>query len=248
MVEEVRLASRRERHKDERRASIIDAAYDLLREVGVDDLSVKMIAERADVSAATFYNLFGAKGAVLQKVYDRDFDGFAQKLAAAGSPSALDAIFDGMKIATDLYRSDPSFYRGMSIGNPRAEPELVVSVQGPRRDLSRNLLERAVRERDLAAGARLDLVNIAMLQLVGGAFTAWCAELITVDEMEAQTCYGLARLLLGIARPSARGRLRTRIAAAEAALPAAQFKATAAVGGHQTRLDRGIPRIDHRPP
>ena len=228
MVEEVRLASRRERHKDERRARIIDAAYDLLREVGVDDLSVKMIADRADVSAATVYNLFGAKGAVLQKVYDRDFEGFAEKLAAAGSPSALDAIFDGMKIAADLYRNDPSFYRGMSIGNPRAEPELVVSVQGPRRDLSRDLLERAVRERDLVAGERLDLVNIAMLQLVGGAFAAWCAELITVDEMEAQTCYGLARLLLGVARPPARGKLRARIAAAEAALPPAQLRASAA--------------------
>jgi AcrR family transcriptional regulator len=229
MVEEIRRASRRERHKDERRARIIDAAYALLREVGVDELSVKMIADRADVSAATVYNLFGAKGAVLQKVYDRDFEGFAQKLEAAGSPSALDAIFDGMKIAADLYRSDPSFYRGMSIGNPRAEPELVVSVQGPRRDLSRELLERAVKERDLVSGARLDLVNVAMLQMVGGAFASWCAELITVDEMEAQNCYGLARLLLGVARPAARGRLRARIAAAEAALPPARLKvATAA--------------------
>jgi AcrR family transcriptional regulator len=231
MNEDVRLASRRERHKDERRGRIIDAAYVLLREVGVDDLSVKMIADRADVSAATVYNLFGAKGAVLQKVYDRDFAGFAEKLAAAGSPSALDAIFDGMKIAADLYRSDPSFYRGMSIGNPRAEPELVVSVQGPRRDLSRDLLERAVEERDLMADARLDLVNIAMLQLVGGAFAAWCAELISVDEMEAQTCYGVACLLLGIARPSARGRLRAKIDEAEAALPPAQRTARAVAAG-----------------
>ena len=231
MVEEVRPASRRERHKDERRARIIDAAYALLREVGVDDLSVKMIADRADVSAATVYNLFGAKGAVLQRVYDRDFEDFAEKLADFGSPSALDAIFDGMKIAADLYRSDPSFYRGMSIGNPRAEPELVVSVQGPRRDLSRDLLERAVQEADLIAGARLDLINTAMQQLVGGAFAAWCAELITIDEMEAQACYGLARLLLGLARPAARPRLRDRIAAAEAALPPPQLKAPALAPG-----------------
>src|SRR5277367_207313 len=107
MGDDLGLTSRRERHKDQRRIKIIDAAYALLREVGVDDVSVKMIADRADVSAATVYNLFGAKGAVLQKVYDRDFESFAQKLAAIGSPSALDAIFDGMKIAADLYRSDP---------------------------------------------------------------------------------------------------------------------------------------------
>ena len=107
----------------------------------------------------------------------------------------------------------------------------MVSVQEPRRDHSRELLERALQEGDLVAGARLDLVNLAMLQLVGGAFAAWCAELITVDEMEAQTCYGLARLLLSIARPSARTRLRARIVAAEAALPRAQLTAAVASRG-----------------
>ena len=84
MADEIRLASRRERHKDQRRTRIVDAAYDLLREVGADDLSVKMIAERADVSAATIYNLFGAKGAVLEKVYARDFEAFAQRSPRPG--------------------------------------------------------------------------------------------------------------------------------------------------------------------
>ena len=132
MADEIRLASRRERHKDQRRTRIVDAAYDLLREVGADDLSVKMIAERADVSAATIYNLFGAKGAVLEKVYARDFEAFVEKVAATGPMSALDAVFESVRIAADLYRSDPAFYRGMSIRDPRAEPELVISVQGPR--------------------------------------------------------------------------------------------------------------------
>src|ERR1700760_730962 len=114
MPDETSSPSRRERHKDERRTRIIDAASALLHEVGVDDLSVKMIADRADVSAATFYNLFGTKGAVLAKVYERDFEGFAAKVAAAGAPSALDTMFDAVRIVADLYRSDPSFYRGMS--------------------------------------------------------------------------------------------------------------------------------------
>lgn len=217
MADEIRLASRRERHKDQRRTRIVDAAYDLLREVGADDLSVKMIAERADVSAATIYNLFGAKGAVLEKVYARDFEAFVQKVAAAGPMSALDAIFESIRIAADLYRSDPAFYRGMSIRDPRAEPELVVSVQGPRLAFWQALLARAVAERDLAADTRIDLVSMAMMQLGGGAFGAWVADLVGVDEMERQTCYGLARLLLGVARPAGRAKLQARIDAIEAA-------------------------------
>lgn len=218
MADEIRLESRRERHKDRRRQTIVDAAYDLLREVGADELSVKMIADRADVSAATIYNLFGAKGAVLEQVYARDFEAFAAKVAAAGPMRALDLVFESIRIAADLYRSDPAFYRGMSIRNPRAEPELVASVQGPRQAFWEALLARAVAERDLAADTRIDLLGVAMMQLGGGAFGAWVADLVSVEAMEQQTCYGLARLLLGVARPAGRARLQARIAQLEAAL------------------------------
>lgn len=218
MADEIRLESRRERHKDRRRQAIVDAAYDLLREVGADELSVKMIADRADVSAATIYNLFGAKGAVLEQVYARDFEAFAAKVAAAGPMRALDLVFESIRIAADLYRSDPAFYRGMSIRNPRAEPELVASVQGPRQAFWEALLARAVAERDLAADTRIDLLGVAMMQLGGGAFGAWVADLVSVEAMEQQTCYGLARLLLGVARPAGRARLQARIAQLEAAL------------------------------
>jgi AcrR family transcriptional regulator len=219
MADEIRLASRRERHKDRRRTQIVDSAYDLLREVGADELSVKMIAERADVSAATIYNLFGAKGAVLEKVYARDFETFVDKVAALGATPALDVMFEAVRIAADLYRSDPAFYRGMSIGNPRAERDLVISVKAPRVAFWQALLARAVKERDLAADTRIDLVGTAMVQLYGGAFGAWVADLISVDEMEQQACYGMARLLLGVARPAGRTRLAARIAAIEAARP-----------------------------
>ncbi len=228
MSDEIPLASRRERHKDRRRTLIVDAAYELMREVGADEISVKMIADRADLSAATIYNLFGSKGAVLEKVYARDFEAFTAKVAAAGPMSALDEMFESIRIAAALYRSDPAFYRGLSIGNPRAEPELVISVQGPREAFWRGLLDRAVQERDLVAGTRTDLVGMAMMQLAGGAFSAWCADLISVDDMELQMSYGLARLLQGVARPAGRAKLQASIEAIEAALSPAPLAAPAA--------------------
>lgn len=228
MVDDIRLTSRRERGKDARRSRIVDAAYALLREVGVDDLSVKMIADRADLSPATVYNLFGSKGAVLAKVYERDFEGFTAKVAAARSPTELDAIFDSIRIAVELYRSDPSFYRGMSIRNPRAERELVISVQAPREAFWRDLLMRAAREGDLGPGVRPDLVSTIMLQMSSGAFGYWCAELISLEEMERQTSYAFALLLMGLASPAGRVRLAARIAEIEAAsAPSARPAATA---------------------
>jgi AcrR family transcriptional regulator len=232
MPDEIRPTSRRERGKDARRSRIVDAAYALLREVGVDELSVKMIADRADLSPATVYNLFGAKAAVLAKVYERDFEGFSAKVARAGSPSALDAIFDSVRIAVDLYRGDPSFYRGMSIRHPQDERELVISVQGPRQAFFRDLLARAVREGDLAQAARTDLASLVMLQMSGGAFGYWCADLISLDEMEMQTSYAFALLLMGLARPPGRTKLQARVAAIEARLaPEAQRPTATATAG-----------------
>jgi AcrR family transcriptional regulator len=230
MSDEIRLTSRRERGKDARRSRIVDAAYALLREVGVDDLSVKMIADRADLSPATVYNLFGAKGAVLARVYERDFEDFIAKVASAGSPTALDAIFDSTRISIGRYRSDPSFYRGMSIRNPRAEPELVITVQGPREAFWRDLLTRAVREGDLAPGLNTELVCMVMLQVSGGAFGYWCADLISLDQMESQTCYAFALLLMGLARPSGRIKLQARIAAIQGALAPAPQRPAVTVG------------------
>jgi hypothetical protein len=137
-------------------------------------------------------------------------------------------MFQSIRIVADLYRSDPSFYRGMSIRNPRAERDLVISVQGPRLEFWRTLLERSIAERDLAAGTRTDLLSMAMLQLGGGAFGAWCADLISIDQMELQSAYGLARLLLSVARPAARAKLAARIVEIEAALAAPRPRAAAA--------------------
>jgi hypothetical protein len=96
---------------------------------------------------------------------------------------------------------------------------LVLAVQEPRRLFWQTLLERAIGQRDLNSNVRTDLVSNAMLLLGGGAFGSWCADLITLDEMEQQTAYGLARLLLCVARPSGRAKLQARIDAIEAMAP-----------------------------
>lgn len=59
---------RREQAKAERRDKIVRAARDLIRETGDMNLSMRMIAKRAEVSVATFYNLFGSKRAIVMAV------------------------------------------------------------------------------------------------------------------------------------------------------------------------------------
>ncbi len=106
--------TRRELSKAERRSRIVEAAASLLRESGFDSVSMLQIAERADVSPATVYNLFLSKAAVFQHVFDRDLSEYERLVEAAPARDALDRIFKAIDVAATLYRQDPGFYRAMA--------------------------------------------------------------------------------------------------------------------------------------
>lgn len=54
----------RDRHKETRRARILDAACALVRELPDDAVTIERVADRAGVAPATVYNLIGAREAL----------------------------------------------------------------------------------------------------------------------------------------------------------------------------------------
>lgn len=67
------VAERREREREQLRANIIDAARDLLLEVGLAGLSMRSIAERIEYSPATIYLYFRDKEELLEAVMEAGF-------------------------------------------------------------------------------------------------------------------------------------------------------------------------------
>lgn len=102
--------SRREAGKAERRARIVQAARDLIRETGDAGLSMRALAARAGVSLATPYNLFGSKGAVLVAVVE-DIRGFGRTFASAADLPPFERILRAVSLAVSYYEKDPGFYR-----------------------------------------------------------------------------------------------------------------------------------------
>ncbi|MGA4844968.1 TetR/AcrR family transcriptional regulator [Streptomyces sp. G5(2025)] len=66
----------REHHKAQRRARILDATRELLRESPESVISTERIAERAAVAPATVYNLIGPR----EKVWEALAAGFMDEL------------------------------------------------------------------------------------------------------------------------------------------------------------------------
>lgn len=218
--------SRREQAKSGRRRRILEAAHDLLRDIEVEGVTVKAIAMRSGLSAATVYNLFGSKAAILSGVFDLDLSTFEGKVADAAADDSLDRIFHAIAIAADLYRGDPDFYRLMIAARwgARHEPAFVATVREPRMRFWRRLVQEAIDEGCLRQDTDAAVVGVLLVQIAAGALIDWSTDAISVDELEIETSFGFAAVLVSFAARSTQGRLRRQMASSSRAI-AAQSRA-----------------------
>ncbi len=79
-----RSRERRERERADMRSAIVDVAYSLVHEGGVEAVSIREIARRIEYSVRTIYLYFRDKEAILDAVRERGFRELAEHLAAAG--------------------------------------------------------------------------------------------------------------------------------------------------------------------
>lgn len=77
---QVELTPRERRHQRTQHA-IIEAARQIIRETGVESLSIRAIAERIDYSPAGLYEYFGSKEEIIAAVCTQNFERFAKRLA-----------------------------------------------------------------------------------------------------------------------------------------------------------------------
>ena len=71
----------RERRQQRTQHAIIEAARQIIRETGIDGLSMRAIADRIDYSPAGLYEYFGSKEEIVAAVCAQNFERFAQRLA-----------------------------------------------------------------------------------------------------------------------------------------------------------------------
>ena len=73
-MEEAAQLSRRDRRRISTRAEILDAARELLLEVGPEGLSLRQVARRADFSPAALYTYFPSKDSLIASLFAESFE------------------------------------------------------------------------------------------------------------------------------------------------------------------------------
>lgn len=234
-------AGRREHAKDARRSAIVQAARRLMQATGEDGFSMQALADAADVSPMTPYNLFGSKQAVMLAVLDDDLARFEARLARVRADE-LETIFKAVTLARKLYAAEPDFYRAVFRG---ALPGTAGTAdrnrfRAPRRAVWTRLLQRAVEAGHIRGEPDAVIVGPSLSQIVQACVLDWLSGVLTLAQFEARAHTGIALLLLGIAAPAARPRLLDRIATSRRTLQRAR-----GVGG--TDVPGGAPILSTPP-
>jgi len=103
--------SLREVGKTRRRRRILDAARTLIESGGEESFAIKPVADAAELSVATIYNLFGSKEGLLVALLMESVLSFEKRLDELAPATPIDRVGAISALAVSEFTSEARFYR-----------------------------------------------------------------------------------------------------------------------------------------
>lgn len=182
----------RERGKRQRRERILDATAELVRERPEQNPSVEEIADRADVSQATVFNLIGTRAHVWAALANRSIERPVQSSDETAS-SCRTAIERLVRATVAAILDDPAVHRAIVTQWPesgrllRNEPVLEL----------RRLLQLARSSDELTGSMNPDDLAALIATTCTGAVHQWAAGLLDGRELERR-CMAIIDLVFAV--------------------------------------------------
>jgi AcrR family transcriptional regulator len=201
----------REAGKRRRRRQILDAARGLIEAHGRETLSMRRLAEHAQLSTRTLYNLYGAKEDILYALMEeslRELDSALLKLALSDpldrSRALISVSVDQFCARTALNRA---LLHGIEIGQGPRNTELVALTRARHQAAIEAAMDQGLLERKVSP--RLLAHHIVMAY--GQALRLWSREVLDSTQLKAQALHSRALYLLSVATAPARARLEREV-------------------------------------
>lgn len=207
--------SLRAKQVDARRHRILDAAALLIRQTGGTDFSMRSLAEAAETSPATPYNLFTSKEGLLYALLSRSLDEITVDGLAFKSADPLERALEAAVNAADIFLRDPGFMRPLyqfllGVVDPIHRPKFI------ERSLAYwdTALDAAGAAGLLSADFERRAFGYSLMAQFMGVLEFWIHDDIDADSFRARVVYGTVLLLLPLADDARRPRLINRLRAA----------------------------------
>jgi AcrR family transcriptional regulator len=201
----------REEGKQQRRRQILRAARELVRQ-GDTAFTMRALAEAANVSVATPYNLFGSKQAVMFAVLEHDLAAYARAVDDTAVP-APEVFFRAVDLAAEHYGRDPDYHRSVLFAAYNDGGREYRSLfAGPGHALWRGMVARGIDDGRLAPIVHPDTLAASLEQQLFACVLEWVRGELELEELVLRAHYGFALLLLGVvARSGDRDALASRL-------------------------------------
>ena len=201
---------RRESAKEGRRQALVEATRASLTS---GEFSMRRVAELAQVSEVTPYNLFGSKAGLLAALYERMIRESETRLLSAGEADPLSRIFAAIDGFRDNLDRHPAFYRAFFAARleSRGGKSYVTQVdEGV--DYWHRLIGAAIDAGQIKAGPSADLIARHFIHLLSGAVQEWIDAAVDPAEWRALVAHGFALVALPLASSEGAAILRRQMA------------------------------------
>ena len=170
-------------NKLRRRNQILQAAHDCIAQEGIGALSMRTLADTAQVSVPTIYALVGARDDVITALMAEGVHRFDKGLAALDS-RGLFRVMDLVELLTGIVDHERELVRGLLASGVVASggSGRFVLLQRMREELEQAFVE-AVADGELRTGADPEAAATAMVRLGLGAIVDWVVEMGGPDDL-----------------------------------------------------------------
>ena len=192
-----------------RRRRLVTVAEDLIRERPDISFTMGELAQRAEVSPATPYNLIGTKLDILEQVVAAEFVRFSERLSTIRIEPSLAGLLLAMDAMAEHYLEDPDFYRGLygaAFGEARSSLGQEMAVRGS--SFWQPFVIRAREAGDLISITEPELFTNTFLRLLAGVTFGWSAENWSEQRYRFEHAYAGRLILTSMATPEIANGLR----------------------------------------
>ena len=211
----LRVVDLREAGKSRRRRQILDAARQLIEADGREALSMRRLAECAELSTRTLYNLYGAKEDILYALMEengRELDAALAKLSLACPLDRSRAVINvAVEMANASAALNKALIRGVDIGAVgRSRDAVQMSRTRARHEA---VISEAMDQGLLLRTTSPCLLAHHIVLAFGQLCRFWSREAISAAELRANAQHARVLYLLSVAAPSSRPRLERELEA-----------------------------------
>lgn len=206
----------REIGKTRRRRRILDAARTLIESGGEASFSIKPVADSAELSVATIYNLFGSKEGLLVALLMESVLSFEKRLDELAPATPIDRIGAISDLAVSEFTSEARFYRPLlQLVEQMGSRTQLLGVIRRCVDLGHESIGWAVEAGDIQAVVDPRVLSHQIFMAFTQALRMWSSGLSS-DLFGAQVVHFRTLMLAAVANEPLRSKLREQLRALNA--------------------------------